>query len=66
MSTSDQNKLIEDKIIEYADNIGYEADSFMYGGKKEKRKIKKTKTKTKSRIKTLQKKRTLTKKKSYI
>ena len=45
-----ENELIDKKIIEYADVIGYDEESFKYGGKKTKRKTKKTKKrKTKKR-----------------
>jgi surface protein len=47
-------ELINQKISEYADNIGYDEDSFMYGGKKRKtKKMNKKKTKnTKKRKQT--------------
>jgi len=37
-----ENVLIDKIIKEYADNIGYEPDNFMYGGKRKTRKIRKT------------------------
>jgi surface protein len=40
-----ENTLIDQKIVEYADSIGYDEESFMYGGKRRNRIINKRKTK---------------------
>jgi len=67
-----ETELIDKKIVEYADAIGYDEDSFMYGGKKTKKpknkktkkikKIKKTKKINKKTKKTKTKKTRKTKK----
>jgi len=44
-----ENVLIDQKISEYADNIGYEPDDFAYGGKRKTRKIRKTKKNNKTK-----------------
>jgi hypothetical protein len=47
----DEDKLIEDKISEIADNIGYDDDDFMFGGRRRyaSRKLRKIHKKKKSR-----------------
>jgi len=55
--------LIDQKISEYADEIGYDEDSFMYGGKKRKtNKSKKTKKTKKTKKQTNKKRRKQTNK----
>ena len=40
-----ESVLIDQKIVEYADSIGYDEESFMYGVKRRKRIMNKRKTK---------------------
>ena len=61
-----ENELIEKKIIEYADGLGYDEESFMYGGRKTRktRKTRKRKTKKRKTIKRKTKKRKTIKRKT--
>ena len=59
----DETVLIDEKIVEYADEIGYDKDSFMYGGKKRKTKKRKQTNKTNKTNKRKTKKRKQTNKK---
>ena len=53
----DSTKLIDDKILEIADNIGYEEDDFLYGGRRRRRR-KNRKTTKKIRRKSNKKRKT--------
>ena len=55
----DEETLIDEKIIEFADNIGYEADDFQYGGRRRKtmKRRKSNKRKTMKQRKTMKRRK---------
>ena len=60
-----ENELIDKKIIEYADEIGYDKKSFTYGGRKTRKTTKRKTTKRKTTKRKTTKRKTIKRKTNY-